>query len=263
MRPFFSGVPITDVAFQWEGFKAHVKANNPNMSLQHVRRYLTRVLNYSVERGYIQGFRKLKLDAGEIKKVTPRAFEFSEVEMVFNKTPDLTGHKFKAHTLRKQRLMIRLTLECGLRPPQEIRLLKKEYVDFNRGVISIPAEIVKTRASRTIPVGEELLTELKAWCDHHSNSPWVFPMRGNPEKPSTRSDKTWQRLKHSLGLRVRRYWLRHSHATAALEGGLDAVLVARDMGTSPEMLSKVYVRPSKETVARRVELVRKKYGGAF
>lgn len=257
--PYFNHVPVSQVARSWEDFKAHVKQNNPTMSLEHVRRYLTRMLNYSVERGYIDGFRKLKLDPGEVKKTTPRAYEPAEVGQIFLPNEEKT-QGFKKHTLRKQRLMIRLTLELGLRPPQEIRLLKKEYFDFARGLLTLPASVVKTRVGRVIPVDAALIQEIKAWCDLYPQSPYVFPKRGNPMEPSTRSDKTWQRLKKALGLEGRRYWFRHSHATAALEGGLDAVLVARDMGTSPEMLLKVYVRPSRAVVEKRAELVRKKYG---
>jgi len=258
ITPYFSGTPINEVARQWEPFKAHVKKLKPGMSLIHIRRHLTTILNHAVNRGELESFPRLKLDKAEMIKGTPRAYERDEVKKILTGKPK-GDHKFKKGTIEKQRLMIRLTLDCGLRPPQEIRLLKKEYFDFKRRTLTLPAHIVKTRLSRPIPVPPDLLAEVKAFGDKNPG-PYIFPMRGNPNMPATRSDKTWQRLKRALGFSGKRYWFRHSHATAAIQGGENAIVVAKDMGTSVEMLERIYVRPDEKATARRVALVRKKYG---
>lgn len=259
ITPYYSGTPIDAVAEQWDLFKADVKKKRPGMSLAHLKRHTTRILRHAVKRGKLKSFPELTLDAGEAVTGTPRAYDPDEVTRALTAKPD-SDHRFKKGTVEKQRLMLRLTLELGLRPPQEIRMLKKEYFDFARGLLVLPAWLAKTRRGRTVPINAPLVAAIQEFGAKNPSSPYLFPMRGNPDKPASRSDKSWQRLKRALGFEGKRYWFRHSHATAALEGGEDARILARDMGTSVEMLAKIYARPGKDATDRRLAAVQKKYG---
>lgn len=250
IQPYFETTPVQDVAKQWRPYKAWIKGHKPGMSLLHVRRHLTRILNHAVETERLAGFPKLRLDPDEVKRGTPRAYDNDEIDRVLNTEIDLKRHSFRASTIEKLRFQTELVLVLGLRPPHELRNLRWEYFDFDRGFLTIPNSFTKTRTERTIPVPSQILQTLKER-RILSKSEWVFPHRLDPKKPATRSDKSWQRLKRALNFNGKRYWFRHTHGTTAIEE-LPEKIVVKNMGTSSRMLERVYVRPKKDSYQKQV-----------
>lgn len=262
--PYFTGKPIMAIKQEWAKFKSEVKRSKPGMSLVHVKKHATRILNYSEEAGYIDAAPKLKLMASERIERQSRAYKEEEVDVLINIPRDLRletelgEHKFKAHTLEKLELQNMLVLFAGVRPPSEFRLLKWEYIDLSGevGCIDIPADIVKNRKARQVFLVPELAQALRDWkAKQRIESPYVFPKRGKPMEPSDDTDRSWQRLKKALDIKGTRYFMRHTHGTAASESGMGSVVIAKNMGTSTKVLEKVYVHSSDEAKKRQVNAV--------
>jgi len=61
----------------------------------------------------------------------------------------------------RDKVIITLLYSSGVRVA-ELSLMKIEHVDFANGFIRIPKENTKTRESRTVRIGKEILSDLKA-----------------------------------------------------------------------------------------------------
>jgi integrase len=263
--PYIGNLDPRDVKGNWEDFKARVKLAKPGMSLRHVRKHTVRLLSAAADKNFIDGIPELLLTAAEKGGGRPRSYEDHEVQKVFFDEIDPKKHKFRARTLSKMRLQHKLVLFCGLRPPSEIINLEWSFFDFDRGVLRLPKDFIKTREARVVPVPPEVIKDLLEWKENRTKqmakSPYLFPNRYDPKRPANPSDHSWQRFKRATEFNGKRYWFRHTHATAALEGGMDSIVVAKNMGTSREMLERVYTIPGKGAIERQGEIVRQKYRG--
>jgi len=62
----------------------------------------------------------------------------------------------------RDKIIINLLYSSGVRVA-ELSLMKIEEIDFNSGFIRIPKENTKTKQSRTVRIGKEVLSDLKAF----------------------------------------------------------------------------------------------------
>lgn len=264
--PFFKGVPIRQVAKKWKKYVAFQHLKNPKRQLSHDRRHLVTILNYAAEQEYLDGVPKLKLDRAKRMRCTVVPYSVEDVQMILTVTaaelreryPDNKDFHFKAATLRKLQLMFELGMFSGLRLPHEATALRFSMIDFKAGTANLPPEVAKTREGRIYPLDAETLEKLRE-LKKRAKSDFVFPKRNNPEMPATRSDKSWQRFKKALGLNKRLYWARHTHATEASEMGASEGNLKRDMGTSGEMLDKVYTVKRRKDFDSRSRRIRDKF----
>lgn len=240
--PYFIDTPLNQVAPQMKAYVAHQKSKNPERKLAHDIKHIHAILNHSVDLNYITGYRKYKLDESEKAPAPGRELTNQEINKIL-----------KAAN-RKLRLQLKLQLYCGMRSG-EVRQLKKDYINFNKETITLPGGVVKTRKSRTYPVPSDLLKEIKDHCKT-TDSPYVFPHKNNPEKPETRSDKTWQRLKDKIGIDVKQHWLRHTVATRYARAGVPAIMIKRALGMSERVLEQVYLHSNEEDAKKLKNVMR-------
>jgi integrase len=120
---------------------------------------------------------------------------------------------------------IRLLILTGCRP-SEILSLQWEWIDFERGCLSLPDS--KTGA-KTVPLGAPALRALAALLRQESR-PYVLPAeRGDGHFIGIQ--KPWQRVRGAAGLDdIRLHDLRHSFASIAVSGGDSLYLVGKILG---------------------------------
>lgn len=131
--------------------------------------------------------------------------------------------------------IIRLLLLTGCRR-DEIRTLKWEYVDLERGFLRLPES--KTGA-KTVPLGAPALEILAAL---PRESEYVFPaQRAGATGCFTGLQKFWERVRADAGLHdVRLHDLRHSFASFAVAGGAGLYLVGKILGHRQARTTEVY-----------------------
>ncbi len=257
--PYFNGYPIDKVAQNWPKYVAFQHQKSPKRQLGHDRKHLIRIFNRAVERGDLAGVPKLKLDRAKRMRQVISLYSKSEVQMILNANRN-DFPEFKQATLEKLKLQFELSLFSGMRIPKEVNSLQYSRIDWNQGTATLPAEVTKTREGRTYPIEPQTLEKLLK-LRKRAKGDFVFPLRGDPNQPAGRTDKSWQRFKKALGLNKKRYWARHTHATELVDLGASAVAVKRNMGTSLEMLERVYYQPKANLFNRQAKTIRERFSG--
>lgn len=230
LLPFFTGYRIQDVGKAWGKYKAFQRTQNPTRKLAHDKRYLSVILSHAYEQELIDRVPPLDLDPQDRAVKIGREATNEEIEALFT-----AARKNKRRT--RALLKLELELKCGMRPGEPGKL-KWEYIDCETGLVTLPAEIIKTRYGRCYHLDLSLLRRL---LEVRKDSPYVFPHRNDPSRPSTRSDKTFQRLKKEAGVSLRQHWLRHTHVTRAVRGGIAPVIVQKSVGMSDQVMKRVYL----------------------
>ncbi len=128
---------------------------------------------------------------------------------------------------------IRLLLLTGCRK-SEILSLRWEFVDFDRGCLSLPDS--KTGA-RTIPLAAPAL---EIFAGLPRTSEWVLPTaKGDGHYVGL--GKAWERVRSRAGLDgVRTHDLRHSFASFAVADGATLYLVGKVLGHRQARTTEVY-----------------------
>jgi len=165
---------------------------------------------------------------------------------------------------KRLRLAIMVMALCGLRL-NECLSLRKEWIDLERGFITIPPEITKTGKGREIPIPSELKEELKRYFENYPyECGYLFCVEGNPEKriPTNRFYKQYVSLLKRLGLDKRTpdgsaYQL-HPHVfrkwyrTMLESAGVNKLLIDLWMGHNSG-IEKTYYLPTPEIVKAEFE----------
>ncbi len=143
-----------------------------------------------------------------------------------------------------QRVII-IGARCGVRVGgSEMFKLTWEHVDFERGVLRVPAaEKNKKEPWREVPIQKELLKVFMDWykADHADDKTHIVHFEGVGPVKSIRS--SWSTAKKHAGItrKLTPYSLRHKFATDLLANGTDPGTVAKLMGhTSTAMIFKHY-----------------------
>lgn len=227
LLPYFGDKGINEVGPLWPQYKAFQKKLNPVRKLKHDRKHLRFILGYAYDKGLIVGIPVLKLDRSDTVVQKGRPYTNDEYR------------KLRANASPAWKLKIDLGMTMGMRR-NEMRLLRWDYIDFKQGIISIPAEITKTREGRMLAIDEAVLRELRTR-RLASKSPYVFANRLDVARPESGTDKGWQRLKRSLGIKGKFHWTRHSAASRAIRAGHAPMLVQSSLGMSDQVMKRVYV----------------------
>jgi integrase len=260
--PFYGNYDIGLIRRGWDKFRMRVKTERPEMKLDHLRKITRRILRYAHEQGHLEGVPTLPLTRDERSFPKADIYEPGEVELLFKISANdkrLVKANLKAFTLEKLRLKRKIALLTGLRDPSEVHNLKYSFFDIARGGVILPPHFVKTREGRYIPVPEFLLNEIALWkSKQRVKSDFLFPKRGNAEKPEGASDKSWQRFKKAIGITRTRYQMRHTHATARALDGENADLIGLDLGSS--VIRQKYLAKQKRG-DETADKILKRYGG--
>ncbi|MCX8192686.1 MAG: tyrosine-type recombinase/integrase [Nitrososphaeria archaeon] len=102
----------------------------------------------------------------------------------------------------RMRLAIMLMALCGLRL-NECLSIRREWIDLERGLITLPSEATKTGKPREIPIPTELRNELKRYIENYPHPRgYIFCSKNNPEKriPKNRFYENYRELLRRLGL---------------------------------------------------------------
>jgi len=165
---------------------------------------------------------------------------------------------------RRLRLAIMTMALCGLRL-NECLSLRREWIDLERGFITLPPEIVKTGKGREIPIPSELKEELKRYLEEYPyERGYLFCVEGNPEKriPTSRFREQYISLLRRLGLdkktpdgsayQLHPHVFRKWYRTMLESAGVNKLLIDLWMGHNSG-IEKAYYLPTPELVKAEFE----------
>ena len=150
--------------------------------------------------------------------------------------------------------IVNFALNTGLRKSTIVNLNYDMY-DYSKRILSIPAEILKTKKSLEIPLNAEahkaiMNTEygsihIRGLGIHLRQRP-IFTYKGKQIKDPGAS--AWRRAKKRAGIDIRFHDLRHTWATRCIEGGMPLAYVQYLGGwSSPKMMQR-YISISPENL---------------
>ncbi len=150
-------------------------------------------------------------------------------------------------------VLILLSLDTGIRPSEALSLVPDDFNLTSREV-KIPADVAKTKVSRTIPIStitalwvKRLLSvRPKEWS---KDVPVFCSCLGEPLKP-----ESWARIlknySKKLGYRITPYDLRHSFALISLREGMNPFTLQRILGHADLTMTKRYLALTQEDLKK-------------
>jgi integrase len=134
----------------------------------------------------------------------------------------------------------------------EIRLLRREMVHLDQGVILLPRAKGGARSVILSRSAQVLLRESLA----SHGSEWVFPNRAGSPYSREQIGRVFRRATRAAGLRDFHFHdLRHHGATMALNAGFTAPIVQALGGWKTERMMRRYAAVTDETLRRAAEAV--------
>ena len=255
LLPFFERKPIAKCEGLWNTYRIAQRRMTPGRQLVHDKKHMTRILRYAWEKGIIHRQPILKLSPAERRKQPTKIYSGHDLRQLMEAVPR------EKNAQAKWQLFLEIAMIEGMRF-KEIRTLRWDYIDLKRGQIHLPAEITKTRSARTVSVDAGIISKLKER-KLGSESPYVFPKRGDLNAPMSESSKTWQRIKTRAGVTGKFHWIRHTAASHALADGIPSEVIGKARGMSPGVLRRVYAHTLEETEKKMSEASRKRIDAAI
>lgn len=238
LNPYMGEKPIKDVGMFWEAYVAHQKKKNPRRKVFHDRKVLKRILYYAKERRLIDFIPKMKLDPAD-KAVRERLIvDKKNIEQVRAKCPPMW------------RDILLILAETGMRFG-EVRQMRKEYIDFSKGLIRLPAEIIKTRRPRTYLISKAALKCLKNRVKT-ARGEFLFPKRGNTAEPIGASHRSFQRALKAAGINFQLHDLRSTYITRQVRRGMPVDILGKLVGASEATIRDVYLKVRTEDWFQKV-----------
>jgi len=134
----------------------------------------------------------------------------------------------------------------------EIRLLRRESVHLDTGIILLPK--AKT-GSRAVVLSADAQKLLRTHLEQHS-SEWVFPSPSGEPYCRRHISKEFRTATRAAGLRDFHFHdLRHHGATVALNKGYSSAIVMKLGGWSTERMMKRYAAVTDETLREAADAV--------
>ncbi|MEM1759834.1 MAG: tyrosine-type recombinase/integrase [Thermosphaera sp.] len=165
---------------------------------------------------------------------------------------------------RRMRLIIMFMALCGLRVSEALSV-RREWIDLERGFLTLPAEATKTGKPREIPIPTELREELKRYLENYPHERgFLFCAEGNPEKriPLARFREKYIELLKRLGLDAKTpdgsAYVLHPHVfrkwyrTMLESAGVNKLLIDLWMGHNSGV-EKIYYLPTPEIIRQEFE----------
>lgn len=145
--------------------------------------------------------------------------------------------------LRDYALLI-LTLDTGIRPKEALALRLRDF-DFANLLVTIRAEIAKTRVTRVLPISAVTAHSIRRLLKvRHPEWPDDGPVFCNQDgQPLNRAswDRRLRNYSRTLGVTVRPYYLRHSFALYYLRHGGNAFGLQKTLGHTTMTMTRRYV----------------------
>lgn len=139
-------------------------------------------------------------------------------------------HLAAEHPARLRR-MILLVSTLGLRW-QEAMWLEDSMVDFDRGVLTVPAELNKTKVKKHLPLADyEVGLVAEQMMERPGRTPYVFPNMVGGGYSYSGFQKHWVPAKAASGLEGYKFhWLRHTAISLMAREGMKPELIAERVG---------------------------------
>lgn len=199
--------------------------------------YLKSFLQYAVDEGYIKSNPLVQFKK---RKAEVRVVELPEdiLAKLLNIPDKKTYSGLRDYTL------ILFILDTGTRPSEALSLLPSD-IDLKYGVATIPAEIAKTRTSRTLPLlpptisaieklikvrPSEWRNDVPLFCSFEGTRMTKDSLRGRLDKYS-----------EMLGVKIRPYDLRHAFALLYLRSGGNVFTLQKTLGHTDLSMTKRYL----------------------
>ncbi|MEM3389684.1 MAG: tyrosine-type recombinase/integrase [Nitrososphaerota archaeon] len=164
----------------------------------------------------------------------------------------------------RMRLAIMLMALCGLRISEALSV-RREWIDLERGFLTLPAEATKIGKPREIPIPTELREELKRYLENYPHKRgYLFCAEGNPEKriPKNRFYENYVNLLKRLGLdaktpdgtayQLHPHVFRKWYRTMLESAGVNKLLIDLWMGHNSG-IEKHYYLPTPEIIKQEFE----------
>ncbi len=138
-----------------------------------------------------------------------------------------------------------LILETGMRP-EEVFTIRKENVHLERCYLFVPTGKTKF-ARRNNPLTDVAAEVLKGRLAK-ARGPYLFPSRGDPDKPLASVQKAHERALRDARIRqsFRLYDLRHTFGSGSAMAGVDLATLKELMGHSKISTTMRYIHPTPE-----------------
>jgi integrase len=214
-------------------------------------RYLTEVEWTAVER---------TLDAWPFKQFVPVG-------------PRVKGRQVEERQLKKANLgtylsceAIRMFLLTGCRKGEALGA-RWDQIDLEAGVWTKPASSTKQKKLHRLPLSRRMIAKLREIRAHHTDPIFVFPGKirlasleagRSPKSGGSLTDVSglWRPMRARLGLDdVRLHDLRHSHASALVNSGVDLYTASKALGHSTIKTTEKYAHLQDDAVRDAVNLV--------
>ncbi|AUC62540.1 integrase/recombinase XerD (plasmid) [Cyanobacterium sp. HL-69] len=192
-----------------------------NNKLRHIKS----LLSYGYKIGYLEhNFGSLIKLGKEKNRISEKILEIEDVQLLIN------GAK-----MLRDKLLLKLIYVCGLRVSEAIAL---QWRDLRRNKLTVFGKGGKTRILLVPDWLVEQLQQLRG------GSSFIFVSKnGNKLHRSmvhTMIKRTAQRM--GINPELSSHWLRHSHATHALEAGCNLRLLQQSLGHSNISTTERYLR---------------------
>jgi len=220
-----------ELVAEWSLIKSNEGKNSRNNRVKTLRQLCLYILSLGLE-AYIPR----NIGSNE----TPVQYIPSQEEMVcfFNELDAWEPHlEKKAYFISEYKVLFRLYYCCGLRL-SEARLLKKEYVDFDKGILTIlHSKGHKDRLVYMPQDGIEMLIEYRSSIEKAiPDSPWLFPGKTTDKPISTQTvqrcfKKCWNRLSFAANTdkRPTLHCLRHAFVVERMNDWMDNGVNLKEM----------------------------------
>jgi site-specific recombinase XerD len=156
---------------------------------------------------------------------------------------DFLVEKIKSIPNKKHRAIIQLGYSIGLRVSEVINL-KIEDIDSNRMIVHI--KNAKGRKDRVLPLSKNTLEVLRDYVRQFKPKEYLFNGSKSPKYSAASCNKI---VKKYLGKSYHFHLLRHSFATALLEGGTDLRIIQKMLAHSSSKTTEIYTHVSKNLIS--------------
>ncbi|MDD4847302.1 MAG: tyrosine-type recombinase/integrase [Bacteroidales bacterium] len=233
--------------------------NEKELSGNSVRKYkdaLYNVWEFARKLGYIyvNAINAIP-ECSRINDKTAYPLTVSETKMLFN---EINGDM----TLE---LACKFEFYCFLRPGKEIRLMQISWIDFERGIINVPMDVVKNtnpknRKSKHPTIPDVFLNELKYKWNLRSYPP-NFYVLGNHGTPGTTPygkntlKIRFQKIRKKLGFpeNIKLYSLKHTGNAVLADAGVSLYAIKEQNGHNSIATTERYLKNKVVTVNNAIK----------
>lgn len=207
-----------------------------NIRLRTIKCYL----NWLYQNNYITENISIKLKLVKTPQDTVQPLTDLEVKHLLKACNLSTYAGFRDY------VAIILILDCGIRVGEMVQL-KIQDIDLKEGLITVRAEVAKTRVSRQLPISSntcKLLKELTD-CSKENKTEYLFQSTYGGQIRKNNLILSFRRLGEKIGMtkRCTPYVFRHTFATNAVKSGvMDLMTIQRIMGHSSLVTTRKYVQ---------------------